>query len=238
MTAMNWMVLIYLLKFSTETLGLAPALVGSLFAVGRIWDGVSDPVAGWLSDRTRTRIGRRRPWMFAAALPLALSYYALWSPPAGLDGALPAIWLGGFLLLFYSTSTCFSIPHASLGAELSPQHHERTRISANRVAAEVLGIAMALMALYLLESNPAQREVARSVALGIAALTALGIAIAAFSLREPPGHQRQSAENPFRAFADVARNPHALRVTIAMIFAEVGLGSLLVIDVQYMPART
>ena len=71
-TTMHWLIMVFLLKFATDTLGLAPAVVGGLFAAGRLWDALSDPLAGWWSDRTRTRIGRRRPWMLAAALPLAV----------------------------------------------------------------------------------------------------------------------------------------------------------------------
>ena len=77
MTIMHWLIMVFLLKFSTDTLGLAPAVVGGLFAAGRLWDALSDPLAGWFSDRTRTRLGRRRPWMLAAALPLGVAFYAL-----------------------------------------------------------------------------------------------------------------------------------------------------------------
>ena len=56
----------YFLKFATDVLLLAPAAIGLLFGAGRIWDAVSDPLAGYWSDRTRTRLGRRRPWMLVA----------------------------------------------------------------------------------------------------------------------------------------------------------------------------
>ena len=227
-TAMHWLVMIYLLKFSTDTLGFSPAIVGALFAAGRVWDAVSDPAAGSLSDRTRSAWGRRRPWMLASAVPLGLSFYALWSPPEGLAGAYPAVWLGGSLLLFYTATTCFNIPHFSLGAELSPEHHERTRISAHRMGAEVLGMVMAVTCLHFLESATAQREVARSVAIGIGAATAIGVALMSLLIREPRNHQTVAIESPWRAFLDVARNPHALRISAAVLFAELGLGSLMV----------
>jgi Na+/melibiose symporter-like transporter len=63
----------FFLKFATDVLLIAPALVGTLFALGRGWDAVSDPIVGAWSDRTRTRLGRRRPWMLAALPALALT---------------------------------------------------------------------------------------------------------------------------------------------------------------------
>ena len=74
---------LYLLKFSTDVLLLAPATIGLIFAVGRFWDAFTDPIVGHLSDRTRSRLGRRRPWLLAAALPVAGAYLAIWSPPPG-----------------------------------------------------------------------------------------------------------------------------------------------------------
>src|SRR2546426_2698317 len=73
----------YLLPFYTDVVLLAPSLAGLGKMIGMAWDGVNDPVAGYLSDRTRTRLGRRRPFMLGAALPLGLAFGALWSPPTG-----------------------------------------------------------------------------------------------------------------------------------------------------------
>jgi GPH family glycoside/pentoside/hexuronide:cation symporter len=75
----------YFLYFATDVLLLAPAAVGTLIAAARAWDAISDPMAGYLSDGTRTRWGRRRPWMFVAAPALALAFATLWSPPARLS---------------------------------------------------------------------------------------------------------------------------------------------------------
>ena len=71
---MLWLVMVYLLKFSTDVLGVGPAVVGALFGLGRLWDAVSDPAVGFLSDRTSSRLGRRRPWIAASALPTALAF--------------------------------------------------------------------------------------------------------------------------------------------------------------------
>ena len=227
-TAMHWLVLLYLLKFSTDVVGLPASVVGVLFALARVWDAVSDPLVGWLSDRTRSRMGRRRPWMFAAALPLGLAYFALWSPPTEVPSALVVVWLGGSLWLFYAMQTCFVIPHASLGAELSLDYDERTRISGARQVADVFGMVAAVLCLHLLESGGAPRDVVALAGAGIGLVTALSILFGALRVDEPRAHQGRAAENPLRAMADIARNPHAVRITLALLLCEVGLGSLLV----------
>ena len=77
--ATSWVVSLYLLKYATEVLWIAPALVGSILGASRVWDAISDPLIGYASDRTRMRIGRRRPWMLLGAPLLALAFAGLWA---------------------------------------------------------------------------------------------------------------------------------------------------------------
>jgi GPH family glycoside/pentoside/hexuronide:cation symporter len=228
LTAMHWLLMLYLLKFSTDVVGLAPALVGGLFAAARIWDAVTDPIAGWASDRTRSRMGRRRPWMFASALPLAIGFWALWTTPAGVPDGYAALWLGAALLLFYTAQTAFGIPHFSLGAELSTRYHERTRISAARVGAEMIGMGTAIGALHLLENAGSPESAATLVTGAVASATLISILYSSLLLRERPENQDRGSNDPFRAMRDVARNPHAVRLVTALLFAELGLGSVMV----------
>jgi len=228
MTSMHWLVMVFLLKFSTDTLGVPPVWVGAIFGLGRLWDAVSDPVAGWASDRTRSRLGRRRPWLLAAALPLALAFVALWSAPAALPPELAALWLAGALFLFFGALTASRIPYHSLGAELTIDHHERTRLSAVRVGAEVFGMISALAGLHLIENSESIRAMAGQVAAVLGLATVLCLVAAGVGLREPPENQGRGATAPLRAFRDVLRNPHARRLTFGLMLAELGLGSLLV----------
>ncbi|MCY3793201.1 MAG: MFS transporter, partial [Gammaproteobacteria bacterium] len=72
---------LYFFKYATDVLYIAPATMGILFGLARGWDAISDPMAGYLSDRTRSRMGRRRPWLYASVLPMAVVPVMLWSPP-------------------------------------------------------------------------------------------------------------------------------------------------------------
>jgi len=69
---MGVMFAVYLMKYATDVLLIAPATMGILVAAARLWDGVTDPLVGYLSDRTRSRIGRRRVWLYGSALPMAI----------------------------------------------------------------------------------------------------------------------------------------------------------------------
>ena len=108
--------------------GMNPALVGLLSAIPRFTDAATDPVMGYISDNTRSRWGRRRPYIFAGAVFAGLIFAALWQLPgdAG-EGLLFGIFLAGSLL-FFLAYTVFATPWVALGYELTPDYHERTRL--------------------------------------------------------------------------------------------------------------
>jgi GPH family glycoside/pentoside/hexuronide:cation symporter len=219
----------YLLKFATDVLLVSPALVGSILLAARVWDAVSDPLVGWLSDRTRSRMGRRRPWFLASALPFAASAIMLWSPPAALEGDVLGLWLVVAVFLFYTAFTTFRVPHMALGAELSRGYHDRTRVFGIMQAVESVGMIAAAGALVLLERAEEPRAVARWLSVGMGAASAVLMTWAALVLRERTEFQGRGGRNPWRSFGDVLANPHS-RLLIAIFFVEqLGFGSLVVL---------
>jgi GPH family glycoside/pentoside/hexuronide:cation symporter len=211
---------LYFLKFSTDVLLIAPVTIGLLLGLSRVWDGVTDPLVGIWSDRTPTRWGRRRPWLVASALPVAILFVALWSPPAGLEGAALVAWVGGALFLLYAALTAFNIPHKALGAELVDGHHARTRVFAANGIAENVGTLAAAGALGLLETAAAPRDTATTIAAVGGLATAAFIAVCAVRVRERPDYSlRGGTGHPLRALESVARNPHA-RILLGVFFLE------------------
>jgi GPH family glycoside/pentoside/hexuronide:cation symporter len=104
------------------------ALVGLLGALPRLTDAITDPVMGYVSDNTRTRWGRRRPYIFVGAIAAGVIFALLWQLPEGRDESFYFWWflLGSFA--FYLAYTVFATPWVALGYELTPDYHERTRL--------------------------------------------------------------------------------------------------------------
>jgi GPH family glycoside/pentoside/hexuronide:cation symporter len=137
----------FLLFFYTNVIMLSPSLAGLALAVGRVWDGVNDPLVGYLSDNTTSRFGRRRPYLLASVLPFGLSFYLLWSPPAGLGTWGNFSFLALSYILMDSCFTFYATPYLALGAELSRDYHERTQVATFRALFHTLGAIVALMCL-------------------------------------------------------------------------------------------
>ena len=138
--------------FLTNVAGLAPGLAGSVLLVGKIWDAVNDPLIGWLSDRTRTRFGRRVPWMVICSVPFALFFFLNWWVPGfASEGSQLALFLyyTGVSIAFSSFYTGMALPHSSLTPELSSDYDERSRITGFRMAfslgGSVGGLVVALV---------------------------------------------------------------------------------------------
>jgi GPH family glycoside/pentoside/hexuronide:cation symporter len=211
---------LYLLKFSTDVLLIAPATVGVIFAVGRFWDALTDPVVGHLSDRTRSRLGRRRPWLLGAALPVAAAYFAIWAPPPAVPASQLALWMGFAILIFYTAITAFSVPYTALGAELSADYHDRTRVFGAKAFGDHVGIVLGAASLLFMERAAQPRAAAACVATLAGALMVAGTLWATAALREPAAHQgRGGRRRPHDAFADVLRNREA-RILVAVFFLE------------------
>jgi len=109
-------------------LGMNPALVGLLGALPRLTDALTDPIMGYVSDNTKSRWGRRRPYIFAGAILVGIVFMILWQLPAGQSENF-YFWyflIGSFL--FYLAYTIFATPWVALGYEMTPDYHERTRL--------------------------------------------------------------------------------------------------------------
>ncbi len=210
----------YLMKFATDVLLIAPAAMGLIFGFSRLWDAVTDPLAGYWSDRTNTRMGRRRPWMLASIPPMGLAFYMLWNPPRALSDNGLIAWMAVGVTLFFTSMTMVLIPHQALGAELTNDHHHRTRVFGSRHLGWSVGTFLALGAMSLMiGAEEAPRQMASRVAWVAIFTSALLISWTVWRLRERPEYRGRGGENPFRAFGDVFRNRHA-RLLLGVFLAE------------------
>lgn len=147
----------FLLFFFNQVMGLRAADVGLAIFIALLVDAFIDPLIGSLSDRTRSRWGRRHPWMYAAALPIVAAWLLLWNPPAVSHQAM-LVWVFVFSVIVRSTVSAYEVPSQALSPELSVDYDERTRIMAYRYLFGWAGGMAMLIASYswLLAPEPGQ----------------------------------------------------------------------------------
>lgn len=122
----------FLLLFYGTVIGLEPGLVGLAILIALVFDAISDPLVGYWSDNLRSRWGRRHPFMYAAALPVALSYFLLWNPPEWGDAAL-FLYLTCLAVLIRTFITFYETPSSALIPELTSDYEERTSMQSYRL---------------------------------------------------------------------------------------------------------
>jgi len=135
----------FLNAFLLQVAKLDPYMTGIIFLLAKVWDSVNDPLIGWLSDHTKTRWGRRRPWLLFGAIPFGLAFFLHWVvPPLGDIGKF---WYYLIVAILLDTAfTAVNVPYTALTPELSPDYDERTSLNTYRFSFSILGgvIAAAL----------------------------------------------------------------------------------------------
>ncbi|HEX7036493.1 MAG TPA: MFS transporter [Pseudomonadales bacterium] len=133
----------FVLFYYNQVLGLSGTLAGLALGIALVFDAITDPLAGSVSDNWNSRLGRRHPFIFASALPLAVAFFLLFFPPAIISGqwALFA-WLTVTVVAVRAAMTLFHVPHIALGAELSDDYEERTTVVSVRTFFSTFGSLM------------------------------------------------------------------------------------------------
>ncbi|WP_267383760.1 MFS transporter [Cyanobacterium sp. uoEpiScrs1] len=135
----------FFLFFLTNVAGLSPSLAGFMMLVGKIWDGINDLIIGWLSDHTRSRWGRRYPWMLFGAVPLGITSILLWVVPPTTNQILLLIYYGLVSFFFYISFTAVLLPYGTLSAELTQEYDERTTLISFRSIFSISGSIFSLI---------------------------------------------------------------------------------------------
>jgi len=168
-------------------LGMNPALVGLLGALPRLTDAFTDPLMGYISDNSRTRWGRRRPFIFGGVIVAGIIFAILWQLPAARSETFYFVWFLVGSILFYMGYTVFATPWVALGYELTPDYHERTRLMGTQNFVGQLAYVVSPWFLWIMNSGkffPDQVSGAAGLAI-IVALVAMGLGILpAIVLRE------------------------------------------------------
>ena len=182
------------LFFLTDVVGLRPGLAGTAILVAKLWDSVNDPLMGAISDRTRTRFGRRRPYLLAGSLLVVPAMAMLWLPTPPVSSQLGLmLWAMVSYVCYNSIQTMMAVPYASLSTELSTVPGERDKANVLRLLfSTVASATITLTATVLVSANRAGRLSSGALyavlVLGFGSLFALVMLGAATMTRErvPP----------------------------------------------------
>jgi len=229
---------LYLMKFTTDVLLIAPAVMGLILAVSRVWDAVFDPLVGYLSDITRHRLGRRRVWILLGSLPLALSFVATFVPWPGLSPNGLVAWMAAAVLLFFTSLAAVMIPHMALGSELSSDYHVRSRLYGARHAFFVLGSILSLAAMFVFikagkDGDGPLRSVQDPAIMVTALVCVLLIACLLLGAPEPAHNQGRVEKGFWQKFAHVWANRHARIILIVTFIENLGTAAISVMTLYF-----
>jgi GPH family glycoside/pentoside/hexuronide:cation symporter len=201
-------------------LGMNPALVGLVSAIPRLTDAFTDPLVGFISDNTRSRWGRRRPYIFVGAIAVGIVFAILWQLPPGKSESF-YFWyflVGSFI--FYLAYTVFATPWVALGYELTPDYHERTRLMGVQNFIGQMPYLIAPWFLWIMQNEAwfgDMRQGAGGLAIGIAVIAvAVGVLPALF-LRErfvDVATAESKAHAAGAVLGNVARFLHGFAITL------------------------
>jgi Na+/melibiose symporter-like transporter len=235
----------FVLVYYSQVLGLDPALAGLAVGIGLVVDAITDPLIGYLSDCTRSRWGRRHPWLIASILPLAASFYFLWHPPAFVEGdALLFTWLVTCNVSMRIGFTMFVVPALAIVAEITSDYDRRTKLlTLFHVVYSTFnnGMSVLMYAIWLVPTeeyadgvmNPAGYQEA-----GVVGSIIIVVSILFFSIglrRFIPRLRQFRIENPIslreflRQVSDVFRSVSARIVVLAGMLYYAGVGTYVVL---------
>lgn len=176
----------FLLDFLINVAGLGAAAAGTVLLIVKIWDAVNDPIMGWLSDKTQSAQGRRRPWLLWGSVPFGLAFFLHWVVPP-LDDTGKFIYYIIVALLLDTAYTAVNVPYTALTAELTPDYDERTSLTSFRFGFSILGGVLAsFMHTQILGAFPEQRALGSLVSIGLwSVVSMVGFWITFAGTREP-----------------------------------------------------
>ena len=229
----------FLLFFYSQILGVPAAMVFLALMIALVVDALSDPIVGYWSDNLRTRIGRRHPFMYAALLPVGLTYYLAWNPPEGLSPNGLFIWLLVLTISVRLSFTMYEVPSTALVPELTPEYDARTSLMSYRYFfAWVGGLTIQIFLLFFLlkpsEQNPSgyfhipgwhmYGQVAAGVILLAAAVSTFGTHARIPHLKAPPAQRNLTLGKVFSEIFETISNPSFRALFLATLFGLLASG--------------
>jgi GPH family glycoside/pentoside/hexuronide:cation symporter len=244
----EYIVAVFLLKYYTDYTGLNAGLAGLALLLAKVFDAISDPVMGYISDHTKTRWGRRRPWFLVGAIPLSLSFIGMFSADPGWSEMQLFLWLLGMNILFWSGTTMVMVPHAAFASESTRTHQERISIMGWREGFMALGLLVGGFLMFVLLERAVEGATAAATAEGMTGIDVaeavrlargeahgtitswFGLCVCTLGIvtflgtRERAGTYTPPRDSLFGDFADTLRSRPFRLYTYALVIGQIGDG--------------
>lgn len=223
----NPVLMVLLFPLYNIYLGVDPIWIGLVIALSRIWDAVTDPIMGVLSDNTRGRFGRRRPYLVLGSVACAVTLPSVWLVGHDWTEMQKVMFMVVTALLFLTSFTIYSVPYWALGSEMTPDYNERTRVVAVRTMIGLIAMHLITAWVYRLTQieafgNPMRGAVWISLLLGLVFIATGCIAAKWTRERYNKVAAMQKKVGLWQAIRDVLTNKQALIVLSAFVVASKG----------------
>lgn len=239
-------VLMFFLFFLTNVAGINPAFAGTIALIATLWDAFTNPIIGQLSDNAVSKYGRRRPFLLIASIPLAITIILMFSN-FQISGAIQAVYYVVITIVFWTSYTMFYIPYTSLGAELTSDYDERTKLrmpaTIFNYIGNILGISAPLFIVTILMNKGLEMgEAWNKVAIVVAIVAFVSIIITWFATKgkelqiSKADIQEARKENLFKVFLKIIKlkpYKYLMMICLLFIFAYTILNADMLYFVQY-----
>ncbi|MBN1376120.1 MAG: MFS transporter [Dehalococcoidia bacterium] len=218
-----------LLNYLTDTVGLAAGLAGIALMVGRIWDAFYDPIIGFISDRTKTRMGRRRPFMLGGSIPLFIAMIVMFTNPALVmgSGISQPVLFAYTMIVYIVLCTAYStvnIPYSSLSPELTTDYNERTSLNGYRFAFAAIGTLLgAGLALPIVAIAPNKDLGFILMGIIFGAVLLVSTLTTVFSVRESASVRPAMSMGFRKTYSEVFKNKPYLIILLSYILHILGI---------------
>lgn len=220
-------IFMYFLFFLTDVAGINAALAGTLYSIAIIYDALTNPVIGQLSDNTRSKFGRRRPYLLASAVPIALAVWLMFTAIAAGDTGKFIYYLI-FMMIFWTAYNLFYIPYTALGAEMTDDYDERTKLRAPatifNLAGNIVGMSLPLLIISKMVnsgSSPGGAWSKFAAIVGIVSMVSIFITWKLTKGKEinTAGMEEHCKENPFKTYWKILKlKPYKFQIGIVLCF--------------------
>lgn len=227
---------LFLLFFLINILGVKPALAGLVLLFPKLWDVISDPIMGGISDITRSRMGRRRPYLLAASIPFGIIFFLMFLTPHYNSELAKALYVGLMFAIGCTVFTVFNVPYSSMVAEMSDDYNERMSITSFRMIGSSIGVLLAGgLAMPLVEIGGGGEAGFRFMGIVLGSMITVFCLISFFGTRKAKTLPVIDERPPFSEQVKIAfRNTPFKMLMMMYTFQSLGIGVLMAGLIYYV----